>query len=1207
MSQCCRILFVLLGALLWSSMSYAFSPEACTALRSDKDFGVTFTIENALLNETVNAIKGVGNNTTATIPLWSNDSSVSAPIIRDNQTVSGGDYTIWLKYEQSANSNKTGYISYYLLRAGQWQLVGDPAYADLRNLHSVNIDVVSNDVQQMECVDSATPPPIATTFDQCEYFPQPVQSWITEGTSDYSAFPESVLDVRNSTEIKGWSANYLADSRNIYRYTQNWQGGSSWDTLRVGFDQVSDPYFAYENANSKLCNGTMGCYPGNDDGNINLRKVSPPTPISVAYTATYNLKVTPSNYQTICDGEWCSLVSDTNEIIIQINKDLNSLDVQDGNFGKNVKIIFSGNRVINSVHIDDEVSLYLDKNLTITFDSVKFDGSVGHVIFESAARLNVTGVFNSALILLDFTYVENSDDFIFPMIYGPNATLNIKSQTGSSLKAFILGKVVQFDNLTTVEGSITANKLTVASGLTLIPLDGSPDCWDGGSEESDYALTLQPTEAYALICEDQRLEFQVVDNNNQATGDFTGTISVSPASARLALVQGKGSGSNGSYTANANGELWFDLSASASQTVTITGTLNPQGDSDSVSGTYHFVPYKLAADDQYVIANKPQTIELKALACNDNGGVVDINYAGTPTIQSDWVAPTSGVGSLTFAPSFTQGVASSELTMEDSGVQTVTMTDKDFDCSGLTDCPVEGSGTLQGSFTVYSRPWTFAICSPDNNAMDGNITDAASEKFTAAGNTFALNIRPLRWVSTSGDDSSPQAGGSAIETSAYCTSAVTQNFFSDQSQLAALVVLSHQVAQPANGNDGTFNGTLEQLNTTGGNSEYLPFSGLSWSEVGVLRVNADISGTYLDMKVNQGYREIGRFSPDHLTLISNDWDYADGHTGFVYMNQTIPYQFIVEAQNLQNEATTNYSAFSEALIADIKLLAVDSQGEELGDRIQDYDLQFWDGSGVGAWSGALLSLNSSNNAFTFLKQQQSASPYTTSVDGPYQSGFGLRVTDKVDGVDFASADLDLNASSTLLDTGKAFATQPDIRYGRMALKDVGGTSVSTINIPLRVEYWQGSRFVTNSDDSGSHFATPEDYICRQTVWSQASSSANATLSGSDTSSNWTKVASGQSSKLFAKPASSDESVNDRQQIRFWLRLDDDTSNASDDTRSPQVGETGVTCGAQYTAQPWLQYNWRDKGDEDPSAVVTFGIHRGNDKVIFRGETRLTGQ
>lgn len=1202
MSQCCRVLFVLLGALLWSSLSYAaYDTATCDNLTSTSDFGINFSIDRANLKETVNALKGVGSDTKATVPLWSNDSTVSSPVIRDGIIQENGSYEVWLKYEASNDTNKTGLLSYYLLIDGQWKLITADQEADLRDLKSIHVKVTHVGVNEMACGNTATPPPIATTFDQCEYFPQPVQSWITEGTSDYSAFPESVLDVRNNAEIKGWSQAYVSDPINIYRYSEN---GSSWDTLRVGFDQVSDKYWAYQKPNSTLCNGDMGCYPGNDDGNINLRKAQAPDPLNVDFSATTELSITPYNYTSVCDGVVCTASFTNNVYDIVIKQDLKKLTL--GFYGDKANVSFFGNRTIEDITTGNGVTLNMSEHSVLTIGRVTFDGASGYISFESAARINVVNAFNPGNSTLYFTY-EESSDFTYPMIYGPQASMIFHSPSGQTIKGFLLGKEIAFPNASTVEGAITANKLIVESGLTLIPLDASPDCWDGGSEESDYALTLQPTEAYALICEDQRLEFQVVDNNNQATGNFTGTISVSPASARLALVQGKGSGSNGSYTANANGELWFDLSASASQTVTITGTLNPQGDSDSVSGTYHFVPYKLAADDQYVIANKPQTIELKALACNDNGGVVDINYAGTPTIQSDWVAPTSGVGSLTFAPSFTQGVASSELTMEDSGVQTVTMTDSSFDCSGLTDCPVEGSGTLQGSFTVYSRPWTFAICSPDHNAMDGNITDAASEKFTAAGNTFALNIRPLRWASTSGDDSSPQAGGSAIETSAYCSSAVTQNFFSDQSQLAALVVLSHQVAQPANGNDGTFNGTLEQLNTTGGNSEYLPFSGLSWSEVGVLRVNADISGTYLEMKVNQGYREIGRFSPDHLALISNDWDYADGHTGFVYMNQTIPYQFIVEAQNLQNEATTNYSAFSEALIADIKLLAVDSEGEELGDRIQDYDLQFWDGSGVGAWSGALLSLNSSNNAFTFLKQQQSASPYTTSVDGPYQSGFGLRVTDKVDGVDFASADLDLNASSTLLDTGKAFATQPDIRYGRMALKDVGGTSVSTINIPLRVEYWQGSRFVTNSDDSGSHFATPDDYICRQTVWSQASSSANATLSGSDTSSNWTKVASGQSSKLFAKPASSDESVNDRQQIRFWLRLDDDTSNASNDTRSPQVGETGVTCGAQYTAQPWLQYNWRDKGDEDPSAVVTFGIHRGNDKVIFRGETRLTGQ
>lgn len=1193
--------------LLFLFFSHSLMAASQCDLKGNSYFSIQFNVIGDTNNEQEVYITNNGGKKTET--LWytgeeKNDEKTPY-IFNEQNLINDVEYQVKI-----INDNINDVAKYYLRRDSSgddgWTLIEQHT----QGIHQGQINVLSNDNNiDLICSESSTEPEDPIPFNQCEYFPQPVQSWITEGSTYYSDFPESILDIKNSnTEINGWSQAYVNYPSNIYQYTQDWQGGSSWNTLRIGFDQVSDSYLAYENPNSKLCNGEMGCFPGDGDGMINLRKAPPPTPLSVEYTSTIDLKITPDNYATICDGELCSIIKDSDELIIRINQDLNSLDVQEGSFGKKVKIIFSGDRLIKSIHIDDEVYLYFNRFSNVTFDTVFFDGSIGNVIFESSVKLNVTGVFNSALIVLNFSYIDDVEDFTFPIIYGPQATLNIKSPDSTSLKSFILGKIVQFDNPTTVEGSITANHLIVHSKLTLVPLDGTPDCWtETDGSDDDYYLSITPIESYSLICQDERIEFQIVDERGQATGDFTGTISVTPTSANLALVSGKGSGSNGSYTANANGELWFDLSANASQTITITGTLNPQGNSSAAEGTYHFVPYKLATDDQYVIANKPQTIELKALACNDNGGVVDINYAGTPTIQSDWVAPTSGVGSLTFAPSFTQGDASSELTMEDSGIQTVTMTDSSFDCTGLTDCPVEGSGVLKGSFTVYSRPWTFAICSPDNNAMDGNITDAASEKFTAAGNTFALNIRPLRWVSTSGDDSSPQAGGSAIETSAYCTSAVTQNFFSDQSQLAALVVLSHQVAQPDHGNDGTFNGTLEQLNTTGGNSEYLPFSGLSWSEVGVLRVNADISGTYLDMKVNQGYREIGRFSPDHLALISNDWDYADGHSGFVYMNQTIPYQFIVEAQNLQNEATTNYSAFSEALIADIKLLAVDSQGEELGDRIQDYDLQFWDGSGVGAWSGALLSLNSSNNAFTFLKQQQSASPYTTSVDGPYQSGFGLRVTDKVDGVDFASADLDLNASSTLLDTGKAFATQPDIRYGRMALKDVGGTSVSTINVPLRVEYWQGSRFVTNSDDSGSHFATPDDYICRQTVWSQVSSSANATLSGSDTSSNWTKVASGQSSKLFAKPASSDESVNDRQQIRFWLRLDDDTSNASDDTRSPQVGEAGVTCGAQYTAQPWLQYNWRDKGDEDPSAVVTFGIHRGNDKVIFRGETRLTGQ
>ncbi|MBY8031958.1 MSHA biogenesis protein MshQ [Vibrio fluvialis] len=1119
-----RVMF-LLGALLWSSLSFAFTSGACSTLRSDGNFGVTFSIDNARLTETVNAIKGVGNNTKVTIPLWSNDTSVSSPIIRDSETELGGSYQIWLKYEQNNNQNKTGVLSYYLLRFGQWELIGTPQFADLRNLDSVNIDVISSDVDEMACEETSQPP-FEPTLDICDYFPDSFQSNSFYNGSRYAG----------TFELNGDRNRLVLPKRAPLAFNQIAVAGHDSGCVYNGSSPESCLYDA------------AITYPGF------------PGDLPDFQSGTQEIVCNDGCQQSLTQGKYKK---------IEIGSNHSTVTLQSGEYWVD-ELIFSTNDA--SLKVQGKVYLHF-RSLQISGDRVSINSG------GSPENLWMFGHIGAAPIT-----ISNNDVSITAMLF-----LDAPSFTNSD------GLIAQGARLK-FTGSLTASRIKVTNNDSTFTGHVASAC--DTTVDSSYALTLQPAEAYSLICAAQRLEFQVVDNNNQATGDFTGTISVSPTTANLAVVPDKGSGSNGSYTPNASGELWLDLTASSSQTVTITGTLNPQGDSASVSGTYHFVPYKLSASDQYVIANKPQTVEVKALACDDNGGVVDINYGGTPTVSSAWVAPTSGAGELTFAPAFTQGVASSELTMEDSGIKTVTMTDSSFDCSGLTDCPVEGSGTLQGSFTVYSRPWTLAICSPNGSSMDGDITNPDSLAFTSAGNLFALNIRPLRWVNSSGDDSSPQAGGSAIETSAYCSSAVTQNFFSDNSQLAALAVLSHQVAQPADGNDGTLDGTLEQLNTTGINSAYLPFSGLSWSEVGVLRVNADISGSYLGMTVNQGYRDIGRFYPAWLSITENNWDYADDHNGFVYMNQTIPYRFTVEAQNMQSDATTNYSAFSQALIADVKLLAVDSDGEELSDRIDEYDLQLWDGSGDRAWSGATLSVT---NDFTFLKQQQSASPYTSSVDGPYQSGFGLRVSDKVDGVDFASPDLELKASTTLLDTGKAFATQPDIRYGRMVLGDVGGTSVSTINVPLRVEYWQGSRFAINADDSGSYFATPNEYVCKQTVWPASGSGSSSKLTGSDTPSSWAKVASGKSSVVFATPASSDETADVREQVRFWLRLDDDARS------SPQLSESGVNCGAQYTSQPWLQYNWRDKGDEDPSAVVTFGIHRGNDKVIFRGETRLTGQ
>ena len=158
--------------------------------------------------------------------------------------------------------------------------------------------------------------------------------------------------------------------------------------------------------------------------------------------------------------------------------------------------------------------------------------------------------------------------------------------------------------------------------------------------------------------------------------------------------------------------------------------------------------------------------------------------------------------------------------------------------------------------------------------------------------------------------------------------------------------------------------------------------------------------------------------------------------------------------------------------------------------------------------------------------------------------------------------------------------QPDIRFGRIELDSVGGTVNSELPIPLRVEFWDGSRFTTNSDDSSTEVDGRNDADDNRNIWVEPNQTAfEVTLDDGG------QIAAGQSRTVIATHAS-----DVRQQTQVWLELDN-TNNEL----------------------PWLRYRWQDddrvevNGEQDPSSVVTFGIYRGNDRVIFRGEPGLTGQ
>jgi MSHA biogenesis protein MshQ len=941
------------------------------------------------------------------------------------------------------------------------------------------------------------------------------------------------------------------------------------------------------------------------NGNYEFNKLSLANDSNLAVEAE-NLQVGEfiTNYN---NDELSIYINNTNFFVNKFNHNGSSFTIKDGGFfvgelvanGAEINWLGERNRSnfvlddfnlsggVNNVYMDKGVYYIKKYNNGSSNNNFKYEDSV-HIISN---KVDASGAGKEEDSRVSFIVLDDDE--------GNNASFNMSGSATSCTNIFSHRKVTLTGGVV-LRGAVIANEISVTSGASIEYYPGK-GCNSDAIDDDEYTLTMDTDDSYALLCEDPGLNITLtVKNGDQIAYDYNDTIDVTVKSLSSPSYPIKGD-ITGNYRP-VNGQLTLKLTSQGSQDVEVIAQLSPKGNSHPVSATYHFVPYKFAAEDQYVIANKPENVAVKVLGCDTDDKVIDIGYNGQPTVTSEWQAPLNGVGNVTFSPNFNAGnvtADSQKLVMEESGIRTVTMTDANFDCSN-SNCPIEGGGPLQGSFTVYSRPWTFAICSSDGKSIDGNIEDRNSVGFASAGRPFDLHIRPLRWVSSSGDNSDPQVGDREIETSAYCSSPVTQNFFATDDSLKAKVLLTHNVAEPEDGNNGELSGSLLSTNRDGIDSSYLPFHNLAWDEVGVLRVNADLEGKYLGMTVNQGYRNIGRFYPAYFKITQSQWSLAD-QNNIAYLSQ--PYdsaELAVTPYALGGNGNTvqNYHRFNPLLQATISLLEDD---DRKGRLVLDTELGSWGSKEeTSQWY-----LDDSNAVFQRAYQASLESGHQVSiVDGPYNTSdsqssstaFGFTVIAAVDPVDSRSESQCSEGCNSL---DLTFPDQPPARYGRMRLMDVGGTSVEPIAVPLRVEFWQGSRFVTNTQDNGSTFSTDENLICKQMIWSYSGNVSTSTLSGEAG-----KVSQGESSAISATPSSTTENI--REQVRFWLRLDDDDTNDDSQQQSAQVGETSIECPSGYLKQPWLRYNWRAKGDEDPSAVVTFGIFRGNDRVIFRGEPGLTG-
>lgn len=309
---------------------------------------------------------------------------------------------------------------------------------------------------------------------------------------------------------------------------------------------------------------------------------------------------------------------------------------------------------------------------------------------------------------------------------------------------------------------------------------------------------------------------------------------------------------------------------------------------------------------------------------------------------------------------------------------------------------------------------------------------------------------------------------------------------------------------------------------------------------------------------------VGRFYPKYFKVVDSSWTYPESQS-FAYMNQPFDaVEFSVEALNANKAAIKNYANFS-------------TKAEFNLDDIEHYSGRFdAPDFGAGSWSnesdksiGDFSISNSGQCIGSACWNKDLGGNYPdgpfNSVIGTDKSQIGLIYTYNADPVEFIT---DGDSNSRLV-------KQPDIRFGRVDLDDVGGNQGTTLRVPLRVEYWNGSRFIANSDDSQTRVLGETEDGSQVHIWPTDNTAKVVSLG-----------AGGLVSSGYSRSVTATEAESYRQQTRVWLDL-----------------ESGGN------SLPWLKYNWDNKnaGEENPSSVVTFGIHRGNDRVIYRGEPGLTGQ
>lgn len=569
-----------------------------------------------------------------------------------------------------------------------------------------------------------------------------------------------------------------------------------------------------------------------------------------------------------------------------------------------------------------------------------------------------------------------------------------------------------------------------------------------------------------------------------------------------------------------------------------------------------------------------QSLELQAIKTSDETGACEAAFTGaTPLeIAFECIDPISCTGDKLFistdgGTTFDQMDGTPELTYTN-------IADFDFGLATDTTAPLiiryDDAGKIKlharkvltpsseemigesNEFVV--RPFGFSIDFSGQRAADyadgggldnstGTNTsyaaNAAGNIFTSAGLNFISTLTAVTWQAADSDvNGIPLVGANLTDNT------TTQNFGNEITNVipANITIIPTTTLVP---NTGAVTNSANSATFSNG----IGTKTLAWSEVGIVNLTTTLTN-YLasGSDIFGNVQNVGRFIPDHFnTLVTHG---CTGGSTFTYSGQ--PFRVTAAAMNgfAIPSTTANYAG------AFAKSTTLSNSGDDSN------------------FSNNIISATDFINGIA--QTDVPATNPTTSITYTYPAK------------DTFQSIITLTARDTETPTATGTSEETtEIRSGRARLENVFGPELTSLTMPLKIEYYSDNTtpadltddgFILNTDDTCTTFdATVADL----TNYTNNLSSGETTITGSGT------VAAGEASISFSAPGAGNEgSVN---LLLNGLSLVNQTPN-------------------------WLTFNWNvdcDNADTDddittgidtglcgPYGTASFGLYRGDDRVIY---------